>query len=102
MPHHHLHAVPAAQMFRQFLRQIHRAMLAAGAAERHRQTLEAATLIIAYAGIHQRHHAGEKLMHALLLIQIIDHRRVFAREGLEALFASWIRETASVENETAA
>src|SRR5712692_4732594 len=77
-------------------------MLAAGAAERHHQALEAATLIIAHAGIHQRHHAGEKLMHALLLIEIVDHRRVFAREGLEALFASGIRETASVENEPAA
>ena len=40
-------------------------------------------------------------MHALLLYQIVDHRRIFAREIREALFAAWIRETASIENESA-
>ena len=76
-------------------------MLSAGAAERHHQALEAATLIIAHAGIDQRHDAGEKLVHALLLIEIIDHWRVFAGESLEALFASGIRDAAAIENESA-
>src|SRR5713226_7405953 len=101
MPHHHIHPVPAAQTFRQLLRQIYRAMLATGAAERHHQALEAATLIIAHTGIHQRYDAGEKLLYALLLIQIINHRHIFARESLEALFASGIRKAAAVENESA-
>src|SRR5947209_12523739 len=101
MPHHHLHPIPIAQMFCQLLGQIYRAMLSAGAAERHHQALEAATLIIAHAGIDQRHDAGEKLVHALLLIEIIDHWRVFAGESLEALFASGIRDAAAIENESA-
>src|SRR6266436_4115772 len=77
-------------------------MLAAGAAERNHQIFEAALLIAVDARIHQRQDAGEKLMHALLLIEIVDHRGVFAGESLEALFASRIREAAAVENEPAA
>src|SRR6266446_5980816 len=53
-------------------------MLAAGAAERNHQIFEAA-----------------------LLIEIVDHRGVFAGESLEALFASRIREAAAIENEPA-
>src|SRR6267143_5640344 len=41
-------------------------------------------------------------MHAFLLIEIVDHRGVFAGESLEALFASRIREAAAIENEPAA
>src|SRR5882724_4215400 len=77
-------------------------MLAAGAAERNHQILEAALLIAIDARIHQRQDAGEKLMHAFLLIEIVDHRGVFAGESLEALFASRIREAAAIENEPAA
>src|SRR5580658_11128483 len=77
-------------------------MLAAGATERHHQMLEAATLIGDYACVHQRHCTGEKLMHALLLLEIVDHRRVFAAEGFEALFAPRVGEAAAVENEATA
>src|SRR5215831_13957793 len=77
-------------------------MLATGAAEGHHQILEAAVLVIAHTGIHQRHHAGEKLMHALLLMEIFDYRRVFARETFEALLATRIRETAAIKNESSA
>src|SRR6266481_493877 len=77
-------------------------MLAAGAAERNHQIFEAALLIAVDARIHQRQDAGEKLMHALLLIEIVDHRGVFAGKSLEALFASRIREAAAIENEPAA
>src|SRR6266849_222836 len=97
----YIHAVPAAQMLCQLFREIYRAMLAAGAAKRHHQILEAAMLIIAHAGIHQRDRAGEKLVHAVLLIEKIYHRRVFARERLEALFASGIRKAAAVKNKSA-
>src|SRR5882724_3581478 len=41
-------------------------------------------------------------MHAFLLIEIVDHRGVFAGEGLETLFASRIREAPAIENEPAA
>src|SRR6266436_5309971 len=77
-------------------------MLAARTAERDHQILEAALLIIGDAGIHQRQDAGEKLVHGLLLIEIVDDRSVFAGERLEAFFASGIREAAAIENEAAA
>src|SRR5882724_5008359 len=41
-------------------------------------------------------------MHAFLLIEIVDHRSVFAGESLEALLASRIREAPAIENEPAA
>src|SRR6266404_4999331 len=77
-------------------------MLAAGAVECNHQIFAAALLIAADARIHQRQDAGEKLMHAFLLIEIVDHRGVFAGEGLETLFASRIREAPAIENEPAA
>src|SRR6266850_2173163 len=77
-------------------------MLAAGAAERNHQIFEAALLVAVDARIHQRQDAGEKLMHAFLLIEIVDHRGVLAGKGLEALFASRIRKAPAIENEPAA
>ena len=41
-------------------------------------------------------------MHALLPAEIVDHRRVLARKGLETLFAPGIGEASAVENESAA
>src|ERR1019366_8977305 len=102
MTYHHLHSIFSAQMFRQLLRQIDRSVLAAGTTERSHQVLEPAVLIRADACVHQRHDAGEKLMHALLPIEIVDYQLVFAGEGLEAFFAPGIRETAAIENESAA
>src|SRR5260370_5385972 len=87
-------------MFGQLLRQKDRAMLPAGASERHHQVLEAALPVTAHAGIHQRHHAGEKLVHALLLVEIVDYRRVFSGPRLEALLAAGIRQAAAIENKT--
>src|ERR1019366_3588856 len=102
MMHHHFHSTLGAQMIRQPLRQIDGAMLAAGTTEGHHQVLEAATLIRAHACIHQRDRAGEELAHALLLIEIVDDRRIFPGEGLKAFFAAGVREAAAVENKTAA
>src|SRR5208337_4104523 len=104
MAHDNFHSVFgfAAQMFRQLLRQIDRAMLTAGAPERHHQVLEAAAPISAHTRVHQRHDTGEKLLHALLLVEIVDDGCVFAGESLEALFASGIGEAAAIEDESAA
>src|ERR1017187_901148 len=99
MPHQHFHPVPTAQMFCQLLRQIYRAMLAACATKRRHQALEAATLIVAHAGIHQRRGASEELMHALLLIEKIGHGLVFASKSSKALFASGVGQTPGIENE---
>src|SRR5438105_12661362 len=102
MLHDDLDAVSAAQMFRHLLRKIHGAMLAAGAAERHHHVLESAATVTAHAAIHQRHHVFEKLLHALLLLKIVDHGRVFPSEILEALLASRVRQASAIENESAA
>ena len=41
-------------------------------------------------------------MHVLLLIEIIDHRRIFAGERLEALFPARVRQATAIEGEAAA
>src|SRR5579863_4004930 len=102
MTENNIDSVAPAEAFRDLFREIDGAMLAAGAAERDHQVLEAALLIVAYAGIHQRHDAGQKLMHALFLIQIVDDRRVAAGEGFEVLLAAGIGEATAIENESAA
>src|SRR5882762_4206198 len=77
-------------------------MLAAGAAERDHQVLEAALLIAGEARIHQGVNAGQELVHAFLLIEIVDDRSVLAGESLEALFAARIGEAAAIEDKSAA
>src|SRR3979490_1174311 len=102
MPPLHHQAAPGQQTFRYLLGEENGAMLAAGAAERNHQIFEAALLIVVDARVHQRQDTSEKLMDAFLLIEIVDHRGVFAGESLEALFASRIREAPAIENEPAA
>src|SRR5579884_3917492 len=72
------------------------------ATETHHQILKGATLVLVHAGLHQRRNTGEELMHGLLLIQIIDNRRIFARERFEAFFPPRIRQAAGIEDESAA
>ena len=102
MLHDHFDAGASPQALRDLLREIDGAMLAAGASERNHQMLEAALLVGADAAIHERHHTGEKLMHALLLLEIFDDRRVFAGERFEAIFSARIRKAASIEDKSAA
>ena len=45
---------------------------------------------------------GQKLVHAFLLVEIFDHRRVFAGERAEPLFAAGIGQAAGIEDESAA
>src|SRR2546423_807485 len=77
-------------------------MLPACAAERHHQIFEAALLIGGDACIHQRKNAGEKLVHAFLLIEVVDHRSIFPRQFLKALLASGIGKAAAIENKAPA
>ena len=63
---------------------------------------EAALAIGGDAGVDEGEDAGEKLVHAFLLIEVVDDGGVFAGEGFEALFAAGIGEAATVENEAAA
>ena len=53
-------------------------VLAAGAAERDHEALEAAGLIVGDTGVDERVNAGEELVNAFLLIEIFDYGRVFA------------------------
>ncbi len=102
MAHDDFQPVPVAQTFGQLLGEENGAVLAASAAKRDHQILEAALLIIADARIHQRQDTGEKLMHAFLLVEIVDHGGIFTSERLEALLAAGIGEAAAIENESAA
>src|SRR5262249_34043557 len=98
----YFHAGTPAQTLRNLLCQIDGAMLASGASERDHEMLESAALIVANAGVQQRHDACQKLMHALLLVEIVDDWRVAARKLLESLFAARIRKAPPIENEAAA
>src|SRR5262252_2788073 len=69
MPHDDFDSISAVEMFCHLFRQINRSMLTAGAAERHHQVFESALLIVAQAGVHQRHYICEILMYALMLNQ---------------------------------
>lgn len=91
-----------AEAFGQLLGEIDGAMLASGAAEGDHEIFEAAGLIAGDAGVHEREDAGEKLMDAFLLIEIVDYGSVLAGERFEAVFAAGIGEAAAIENEAAA
>src|SRR6266853_6399731 len=58
MPNYYIDSVGSAQLFCCLLRQIDRAMLPSGAAERDHEILEAAALIIRHTQVHKRHGAG--------------------------------------------
>jgi hypothetical protein len=77
-------------------------VLAAGAAEADHEIFEAAGLVGGDGGIDEAEDAGEILVNALLLIQIVDDRGVLTRQSLEALFPAGIGEAAAVEDEAAA
>ena len=98
MPHDHFYAIPSPQAFRDLLGQIHRTVLPTGAGKRHHKVLKAASLPLNHMGVNQRHHVSQKPMHTFLLIEILDHRSVFASESLETLFATGIRQAAAIEN----
>src|SRR5579864_3056893 len=75
-------------------------MLAAGASKSHHQVLEAAPLVFIDTGVHQRQRAGKELVHALLLIEVFDHRRISSGERFKSLFAPGIGQAAAVEDES--
>src|SRR5689334_8049682 len=81
----------AVQMFGELFGEIDGAMLAAGAAETHHYILEAALLIILDRCINKSEYAGEILVNALLLVEVINDRRVATGEGFEALFPARVR-----------
>src|SRR4029077_14408959 len=78
------------------------AVLAAGAAEGDHQIFETALLVAGDAGLDESERVGEILVHAFLLVQVIDDRGVFARQLLEALFPAGVWQAAGVENESPA
>src|ERR1035437_706732 len=96
------HSAAGAQMTGQLLGKIHGAVLATGASKRDHQTFETAALITAYARIHQRLHVGQILVHAGLLIEIVDYGRVLAGQRTKLFFAPGIEKTARIEDISAA
>jgi hypothetical protein len=91
-----------SQMFGELFRQVNRPMLSTGATERNHQILEPAVLVIGDAGIHEGHDMTEVLMDGFVLKQVFDYRCIFPGELLESLFPAWVRETANIEDESAA
>src|SRR5690349_23042246 len=96
------HAASAAQMFGELFGEIDGPMLAARATETHHQILEATLLVILDRRINERKHAGQELVNALLLVEVINDRRVAAGERFEALFPARVRKPAAIEDEAAA
>ena len=77
-------------------------MLAAGATERHHKILEVPALVFGDAGVDERKRAREKLVNALLLVEIFDDGSVASGQSFEALFTAGIGQAATVEDEAAA
>src|SRR5258708_30977492 len=102
MAEDYFEAVAGAPALGQLLGEEDGAMLATGASKGDHQILEATLLIVGDASVDEGKDAGEKLMHSLLLGEVVDDRGVFAGERLEALFAAGIGEAAAIENEAAA
>src|ERR1700730_19029061 len=100
MPHLNFYATLAAQAFCQVFREKDRAVRAAGAAEGDHEVLEAALLIAGDAGLDEGNHTGEILVYAVLLVQIVDDRGIFARQLLEALFPAGVWQAAGIENKS--
>src|SRR5271156_5660471 len=77
-------------------------MLPTGTAKGNHQILEIALLIVVDSRVRQLENTREELVYAFLLVQIIDHRRVQSRQGLETFLAARIRQATSIEYEAAA
>jgi len=95
-------AVACAEALSHLLGEIDGAVLATGAAESDQQMLEAALLIAGDASVDQLRGAGKKLVHAFLLLEVVDDRSVLASESFEAVLAAGIGEAAAIEDEAAA
>src|SRR5215475_15322185 len=102
MAQNHVNAVALTQALCQLFGEVDGAVLAARTAERDHEVLESAALVLLDAAIDQRENAREKLMHAFLLIQVLDDRRVASGESFELFLATGVGKTAAVENEAAA
>src|SRR5262245_41295574 len=100
MTHHNVHSGLAPQMPGQLFRQEHGTMLSSGTAERDHEILESSALVSAHTRIDERHRAGEKLMHALLSIQVLDYRSVPPGQTSETFFPSWIGKCPAIEDKT--
>src|SRR5580765_5614490 len=102
MAKHHVQAIAVAQSLRQLLGEIDGAVLAARATERNHQMLESPPLVFLNARIDQRQNAREKLVHALLLIQVFNDGRVASGERFKLFEAARVGQAAAVEDKAAA
>src|SRR5690349_17115641 len=98
MPQLHRYPIFLFDMPDHLFCQINGAMLPASAAERYHQVLEPTLLIIADAAIDKRSRIGNKLLHAFQMAEIVDHRLVFPRKGLESLLASRVGKSAGIKD----
>jgi len=85
-------AVVGAEAFGELFGEEDGTVLAAGAAERDHEAFEATGLVVGDAGVDERVNAGEELVNAFLLTEIVDYGRVPAGEFLEFFVAARIGE----------
>jgi hypothetical protein len=77
MANDYIESVLLTQMVCELLGEVNRAVPPPGAAERNHQAFETAALVLIDAGIHKGLHVGKKLVDARLLVEEVDHGRVF-------------------------
>src|SRR5262245_43300214 len=101
MPNCHVHPVALPQMPGELFGQEHRTVLTSSAAERNHEVLKTAALVVVHGRVHERHNAGHELVHAFLLIEVLDDGSVAAGKRLEPFFSAGIWKTATIENKAA-
>ena len=80
----------------------YRSVLSTGAAERDHEVPKTTALICRHACINERLRMREILLHAFLLVEVVNNRGIFSGQLLEAFFASGIGQAARVEDKAAA
>ena len=92
----------SSQVLRQLLCEIHRAVLAARAAERNHHAGEAAPLVAATLTSTSAIACERNSPTLGSRLQILDHRCIFPGERAESFFAPGIWQSARIEHESAA
>ena len=97
MAQNNFNSVARTQVSAELFSQEDRPVLPSSATERDHQVGETATLVSGDRRINQRLGSREVLMHALLLIKVVNHWIVFPGKHFEAFFATWVGKTPRVE-----
>src|SRR5262245_37716214 len=100
--YYNLDATAPGQALCELFRKIDGSVLSTGAAKGNHEVFKTTPLVRCDARVYERHHAREKLVDAVMLLEILDDCRVTTRQILVSLLASGIRKRAGIENKSAA